>query len=240
MKVFSKSWVVLVLSALSLLMIAGCTGKARPVYPPAEGVRLAVVQRQDFVNAYLHGRWCDAEVAFEKSTGNFLAQDDFCSAARNYIIAYKLKSYSSVDLPELLERADDLASLDLEYVHGKQESTGLSVSKMDQHYLDLIENEQFSTLKSQLKSQDDPLFASVYARKAARAALRADQSCLAEDLVLIARDIDTRQGWVVFLIEDWKLLKSLSDSDQDRQAIEKRIDLLQKQIHVCPGVFEGL
>jgi len=227
-----------ILTGVLSTILAGCSGRARPVYPPADSVRLAVVQRQDFVNAYLHGRWCDAEVAFERSIGNFLAQDDFCGAARNYILAYKLRSYSNVDLPELLERADELASLDPECAYGKQESTGLSVSKKDQHYLDLMKNEQFSILKNELKSEDDPLFASVYARKAARAALCADQPDLAEELVSTARDIDARQGWIVFLIEDWKLRKSMASSDQDRQSIEKRIDLLQKQIHVCPGVFE--
>ncbi|WP_028575327.1 hypothetical protein [Desulfonatronovibrio hydrogenovorans] len=221
---------------LPVIMISGCTSRPGPLYPPADSVRLADVQRLEFVNAYLQGKLCQAGILLAKSNDNYLAQDDFCSVSRNFLIAYKLTSYSGSPRKELLEKAFEAALFDHGCWPDLQESQDLLAgSDKDARYLDLIEEQNFMRLKRELHQEEDPLFASVYWRKSAQEAIKAYQKDLALEFVQQARAIDSAQGWVVFLIKDWKLLSQLDIESYDKDFIEKRIKILENALQICPN-----
>ena len=65
----------------------------------------APVQRQEFVNAFLQGKWCEARYLFEASVEKYLRQDDFCQVSKNYVLAWKLKRYVRDDDQALVDFA---------------------------------------------------------------------------------------------------------------------------------------
>ncbi|WP_031386273.1 hypothetical protein [Desulfonatronum thiodismutans] len=213
----------------------------RAVYPPPDTLRLAESQRHEFIQLFLQGRWCEAQGLFERSLESYQLQDDFCSAARNHLIAWKLHQYLGLDADHHLEAARNLAETGLacpdinlpgiDTTHEIQ--AGDNLAPTDRAYREMLEQAAFTALAAMLRAEPDPLFASVYGRKAAKAALEADQLEQARILIHRTRELDARQGWIVFLIQDWNFILSLTPDPAEAHHIQNRVDLLRGLIQPC-------
>ncbi|HDQ39888.1 MAG TPA: hypothetical protein ENN39_02505 [Desulfonatronum sp.] len=213
---------------------------ARSVYPAPDILRMAEPQRHEFVQLFLQGRWCEARSMFERSTESYLMQDDFCSAAQNNIVAWKLKQYIGISDPQLLEKAGLLLQTGMDCPdailpdQGAEGSPPDTVTQKDRGYRELLDDGRFDLLSARLRAERDQLYASVYGRKAARAASIAGQLEQAEQLVRQTRSLDARQGWIVFLIQDWKMLYALTQDQAAKVEIQERIEQLQDLLQPCP------
>lgn len=220
-------------------LLSGCaysTGKDS--YPPSGEIRMASVQRHDFVNLYLQGRFCEAKNQFEKSVRSFLMQDDFCSCAENYMIFHNLKMYSDVRDAHLFETALKLKKLgggcpDLEALFlCAAGDCDTDMNPKDSHYRNLLRENEFNKLIAAISAEEDRLYASVYLRKAVRLALVQDKN-LARKFLEEALKIDASQGWVVFLCEDWSIMADLAASPEDRERMLERVKMLSTILQPC-------
>jgi predicted small lipoprotein YifL len=218
-----------------LLALAGCGGKGKDtVYPPPDTLSLAPVQRQEFVDAFLQGHWCQAKALFDQSMENYLRQDEFCRASYNHYLMYKLKGYIEIDAPEELFEARRLASLSAacNSIPSQGPAPARRTAK-DAKYTRLLEHNKFNTLLKLLAKDVDPLYASVYARKVAVLAHAQGAQSVRNKALQLARSIDARQGWIVFLVEDWKLTGRFSTKQKTRRRIAGRIEILEDLIRPC-------
>jgi len=222
-------------------MLASCVsgGGDKDPYPEPEFDRRAYELRQEFTDLFLQGKWCWAEDVFNQAVDRYLRQDDFCGAAYTYILAWKLNGYMGNKKPELLDRAEEMRRLglgcpqlegdfSLAYANGKT-----SLTPREQKLQDLLSEKNYRSLYQRVLNDPDPLYASVYARKAARAALEDGENAWSEKFVSAAKDIDSRQGWVVFLILDWRIMARLTDDPAQKAAVKDRIEHLQSLIQPC-------
>lgn len=215
--------------------------KPRSAYPPPDTLHMAEAQRHEFIQLFLQGRWCEAQGMFERSLESYQLQDDFCSAARNHLIAWKLHQYLNLEADHHLEAARNLAETGLvcpvlnlpgaDATHEMQ--AGNHLTPTDRAYREMLEQGAFAALAARLHTESDPLFASVYGRKAAKAALKADQLKQARMLIQRTRELDARQGWIVFLIQDWNFILSLDPDPAEARHIQNRVDLLRGLIQPC-------
>ena len=222
---------------LLALLLAACGGKGAPYPPPAE-LKLAPQERQEFVEAFLQGRWCEAEMLFSRSVDGYLRADDVCAAAYTHYLAYRLKSYAGEDDRAALDAARRYGAMGsrcpgLPGLPGEAVAPDAGLSDKDRSYLDLLDAGDFSGLEKRLAAEPDALYASVYGRKAAGKALEAGQAARAVAFVDGARAVDARQGWVVFLVNDWTLKRELSSDPAEREAMAARIRELEKRIIPC-------
>ena len=219
---------------LALAGLSACGGH-KPPYPPATAVREAPQERLEFVNAFLQGRWCEAARQFEAGQDSYIRSDNVCQVARNYVLAWKLKSYAQIDEPELLTKARKYRELGFGCQNNAPipEPGGSGTGERDSRFGKLIAVGDFAGVHEALKSEEDPLYASVYGRKAAAAALAAGHKDLAAQLVEQAREVDSRHGWVVLLREDWRFASKLAENADKQALIAERIKLLEKQIQPC-------
>lgn len=241
------------LCCLSCLALCACGSSGpRSPYPPPDTLAMAEPQRHEFLQLFLQGRWCESAAQFDRSTETFLLQDDFCAAARNHLLAWKLKRYIAINDDFHLEQARELMrtgldcpalvlpAMDNQDITANSLSGGLAGSALgnlpdkDRIYRDLLKGRRFEQLTSRLANEQDQLYASVYGRKAALAAMRSGQPDLAATVLNQTRDLDARQGWIVFLIRDWSLLYDLAPDEHSRQGILRRIERLQGLIQPCP------
>lgn len=214
---------------LALVLLGGCSvGGDRSPWPSDLDQSQAPLQRRDFVDSFLQGRWCEAETQYTMSLETSLRGDDFCAAADTARLAARLKGYLELDTEELARKADEYALAGLTC-----EGPGEDTTERDRRYTDLIEQGEFRALARSLANEPDSLFASVYARKGAREALDRGEREAALALVETARRRDARQGWVAFLREDWRLRLELEDDALTRQGINERIRILGDQILPC-------
>ena len=208
-------------------------------YSPPDRLELASSLRQDFVQEFLAGRWCTARTLFLQAQEYYLRQDDFCSVAKTYILAYKLHAYLGVTYPHLLDKAMNFAQQGLDCTSEILDDKGQPrTGKRDKTIHDLIIAKKWPAVLDQLNRERDPLFASVYARKAARQARQTDALWSTKFLDL-AHTIDSRQGWVLFLIQDWKLQEILESNPQRRIWIKQRIATLYNLVEPCDQPFSG-
>jgi len=229
---------ILILVTL-ILLLGGCVSSGpKQAYPPDERLRLAAAQRQAFVKAFLQGRWCEAESMFYASNEKYLHQDDFCAVAYNYELFWKLKGYLGLDAPGYMEKAREFRELGLDcpeaapaMPRGSAGGGGLPVH--DRAYRVLLEERDFPGLYDRLSSEKNQLYASVYARKAALLAGESGEDRWAGRFAELARNLDAQRGWVVFLLEDWRLIEGLSRDAARKQAIRRRISRLQDLIRPC-------
>ncbi len=236
---------LLSLCCLSCLALSACgvSGQRSP-YPPPDTLAMAEPQRHEFVQLFLQGRWCESAAQFDRSTETYLLQDDFCAAAQNHLLAWKLKQYVDIvddvhleQARQLMQTGLDCPALVLPAMDNQDitpESAPDSLPDKDHAYRDLLEGQRFEQLASRLAGEQDQLYASVYGRKAALSAMRSGQPDLARVLLRQTRDLDARQGWIVFLIKDWRSLHDLAPDEQSQQGIQQRIQRLQGLIQPCP------
>ncbi len=213
----------------------------RSAYPPPDTLRMAEAQRHEFIQLFLQGRWCEAQGVFERSLESYQFQDDFCSAARNHLIAWKLHQYLNLEADHHLKAARNLAESGLacpdlnlpgaDAAHEMQAGDHLTTT--DRAYREMLEQGAFDALAAKLRAESDPLFASVYGRKAAKAAVEADQLEQGLMLIHLTRELDARQGWIVFLIQDWNFILSLTPDPAKAHHIQNRVDLLRGLIQPC-------
>jgi len=213
---------------MALILLAGCsTGADRSPYPAPGSEQEASRQRRDFVDSFLQGQWCACEDQYALSLESSLRTDDFCAAAKTAGLAARLREY--VGLP-----ADDLWNEARRYRDaalgcGAQDD----LTERDKAYGALVKQGAFEALGKRLAAEEDSLFASVYARKGAREAIERGDTAQAGALIELARKRDARQGWVVFLREDWRLKLLIEDNPQQREHIHDRIRILDEQILPC-------
>jgi len=222
---------------LAAVFLAACGGTPSP-YPPPRELAQAPRERQEFVEAFLQGRWCEAEMLFARSLDGFLRADDVCAAAYTHFLAYRLKGFAGENDQAALAaarryQAMGLGCPELPGIPGLSTAPDAGLPPKDRRYLELIEAGDYARLGRELGTEPDALYASVYGRKAARAALAAGLSADAAMLIGLARDIDARQGWVVFLVNDWTFRRELSTDPVEREAMAARITELQKRIIPC-------
>lgn len=229
---------------LTLLMLAagisGCTSPApKEDYPAPNYEEYAENQRRDFVESFLQGRWCEAENLLALSTENFLQLDRFCDAAYNYLLSWRLKAYIGEDDETALDRARQMRELgrgcsDYErLVFPVDGEIPPGRAPKDAAYRELIEARDFQGLFDMLVAEDNELYASVYARKAAKAAVDAGRPDRAERFLDLARAVDSNQGWIVFLRRDWKLKGELARDPDEIENIKERIEYLDDFITPC-------
>lgn len=226
------------LTLLCLVVCACSVSGQRSAYPPPDTLRMAEPQRHEFVQLVLQGRWCEAGSLFEQSMENYLLQDDFCAAAQNHLLAWKLKKYINVSDEQHLEDARLLLRTGLDCpglaMPGADDGLPDNLAPRDRAYRTLIHQERFDALASLLQTEKDQLYASVYGRKAAQAAVRSGNTAQAEALLHQTRQLDARQGWIVFLIQDWQMLHALTRDPEESNAMRQRIERLQALIQPCP------
>jgi hypothetical protein len=97
----------------------------------------------------------------------------------------------------------------------------------------MIQAQDFEALAQAIGAEDNELYASVYARKAAQAAIQAGGAGQADRFAEMALAVDSKQGWVVFLRQDWLIKAELADSDKEKQTIFERIGYLDAFITPC-------
>jgi hypothetical protein len=217
--------------------LSGCLGGKQEAYPVPDNIHKAPVQRQEFVGLFLRGWWGEAEAVFRLSVENFLSQDDFCSAARNYVLAHRLLRYAGYENPDLLQKARDMENTGQRCPDVLDED-GDPVSAPKSRELNARLND-VQRMYDFLKKEEDPLYASVYARKAAKRAVDKGLEDLAARFLHLAREVDGRQGWVVFLVRDWQGLLSLQENEKKKQEIKNRIDYLRSLISPGEEIFEN-
>jgi len=229
------------LLALAVTAMGCATPAPQEDFPAPNYLGQALNQRADFVQAFLQGRWCEAENLLALSTENFLQLDRFCDAGYNYLLSWRLKAYVGLDEPEALDKARKMRNLGdgcaanprLAIPEDGQVPEAM-VPEKDQAYRRLIAEQDFAAVVQALADEENELFASVYARKAAKAAMAASDAEAAHRLLEFALAVDSRLGWVVFLRQDWLLKAELADDDEERQTIMERIGYLDAFITPCP------
>lgn len=232
---------IALLLVLPVLLLACGPTRPRPLYPPPDTLRLAEAQRHEFIHLFLQGRWCEAQGMFDRSLESYQLQDDFCAAAQNQLIAWKLHQYLNLEADNYLDAARELAATGLscpalqlpDPLEDYQPHGDGHLGAADRDYRELIRQGAFEALADRLRAESDPLFASVYGRKAALAALDRGQLDQARILVGQTREMDARQGWIVFLIEDWKIDLAMTIEPDRQRAVQRRIVLLQDRIQPC-------
>ncbi len=218
---------------LAALLLAGCLARSSEPYPEPETRQMALDKRDEFVEAFLRGRWCEAQSLFLSSTVDYLRQDDFCAAAYTYHLAWRLTAYLGVPDDSMRRRADRLAKLGLDCGPDLGDKDGEFVGPRDEAWDPLVRDGRFDALLSKVQSEKDALYASVYGRKGARAAIRRGQNDQARRLLEAVHRRDADLGWLLFIIEDWKLLAELEPDPARKQLIQERIERLEGLIEPC-------
>jgi hypothetical protein len=231
---------MLMLAPLLAWSGTGCvSSEPKAIYPPPETLKLASTQREDFVQAFLEGRWCQAENLLASSSEKYLYQDDVCAAAYNYFLFWKLKGYIGIEAPALLERAHELRQLGTPCTELDKtlplhpEEAPQAVPEKDQTYRALLKGRDFQGIYGALQKEENPLFASVYGRKAGRLAMEEGLTAWATRLLETVRRWDAERGWIVFVLEDWRLLSELATDPAEKRRIAERTALLRKLIRPC-------
>jgi hypothetical protein len=210
--------------------LQGCTlgGGTKSLYPPPAALSQTASLQQDFIQEFLRGRWATARSLFFQTRENLLRQDDFCGVARLYVLAYKLHAYLGVKYPHLLDKAADFSQQGLDCTLQSDDPEALLVGPGDKILQALLDRCDWPAIHAHLEHLEDPLFVSVYARKAAaRASGMSDKDrTWAKKFLNQARSIDSRQGWVLFLVEDWKWLRTLETDPVRQRFMDQRINTL--------------
>jgi len=229
---------------LMATLLHGCSlggGKKSP-YPRPAALSQVPALRQDFVQEFLQGRWTTARSLFVQTRENLLRQDDFCSVARMYVLAYRLHAYLGVEYPQLLDKAVDFSQQGLNCTGVLGDRETLLSGTEDRRLEALIKGSRWQALHTRLNRLDDPLFVSVYARKAAtRAGSSSDNEDRTWALAFIqqAHAVDSSRGWVLFLVQDWKLQLELETDPVRQRFINKRIDTLLGLVTPCTQPLTG-
>ncbi len=227
------------LGCMLLLALGACSGARTQdrSYPPSPILTQAPSLRQNFLQAFLRGRWCRAQSLFLQSQEYYLRQDDFCSVAQIYILAYNLHAYLGVRYPHLLDKAMNFAQQGLDCANTLFDPDGHPRrGRQDERFQKLMDSRKWRSLATYLKNVQDPLFASVYARKAAIKALPT-HTAWAQKYSDLALSVDRRQGWVLFLIQDWKYKLSVEKNSRRRDWIRQRIATLYDLVEPCASPF---
>lgn len=228
------------ITSLLLLVVglAGCVSPPESRYPTPRELTRAPFQRQEFIESFLQGKWCLAQSMFEQSLETYLRRDQFCQASYNYLLAWKLKKYIGEDSEALLENARKYSELGF----GCPENPPVpkqgapieqSFSQRDAAYRALIQVRDYESLAKALGEDKDELYASVYGRKSALKAYEGGDTEAARMLLQQTRELDGQRGWVVFLLEDWRLYQLMTEDETQKELIDERINVLKALIEPC-------
>ncbi len=216
---------------LIAILLQGCSlsSGTKSLYPRPEILSQTASLRQDFIQEFLQGQWPTARSLFLQTQETLLRQDDFCSVAQLYVLAYKLHAYLGVEYPHLLDKALDFSQqgMDCSKIIGAR--TTILPNPRDRTIHSLLQIGDWQKIHAYLEQLDDPLSVSVYARKAAVKAVQSfedDDRNWTRIFIKQAHIVDRKQGWVLFLIEDWKLQQKIETDPEQKRYIEERIKTL--------------
>ena len=228
----------IVWSIMIILSCLACTlaGSKDNPYSPPRASSFPVKQRFEFVNLFLRGKWHEASIVFHKSVDNFIQQDEFCAAAKNYLFLYNLFKYLSIDRKALFKKAQSLAKLDTR-CRSLADSTDDLLTEKDRKYKEVLTNYNFSLMITLLEKESDPLFKSVYARKAALMANEKGRFSEAEKFLNLAYETDKKHIWTLFLIEDLKLNYKIANDPLEKDRLQKKVNMLTKYVDDNSDVF---
>jgi hypothetical protein len=216
---------------LAAILLQGCSlsGGTKSPYPRPEILSQTASLRQDFIQEFLQGQWPTARSLFLQTQENLLRQDDFCSVAQLYVLAYRLHAYLGVKYPHLLDKALDFSQQGMECSKMVGDRHTILPNSRDTKIQLLLQQGDWHTIHAYLDQLDDPLAVSVYARKAA---VKAGESSDGNDrnwtrvFIKQAHIVDRNHGWVLFLIEDWKLQQKIETDPAKKGYIQERIKTL--------------
>ncbi len=228
---------------LGVLFLQACSLKKSEPYPRPAAFSQTPALHQEIIQEFLQGRWMTARSLFAQTKENLLRQDDFCAVARLYVLAYKLHAYLGVDYPHLLDKAVAFSQQGLDCGPDLNDRHALVAVPADNVLAAMLNKGKWKALHDHLAHLANPLFVSVYARKAA---VRTGQSANKDDAAWTqafldqARSIDSNRGWVVFLVQDWKLQLKLETqgilkptNPTRQQCIKQRIQTLLDLVTPC-------
>jgi len=224
-----------ILSCLFVLiaLLSGC-GKNTGPYPVPDSLQTHDALQEAYVQSFLEGRGCEAEGLLEQLVEQAVRRDDFRAAGNAYGLGWKLHQYAGMGAPALRGRAEYMLALAGEETPEKTfTSENTKLSPRDIQFKKVLTDKKWKRLEKTLTAEDDSLYVSVYARKASQAALASGARKEAERFVELARKTDARQGWIIFLREDWKIKHQLANSEGEKAKIHARIEHLSNLIHPC-------
>jgi hypothetical protein len=231
----SRIFALMSCTILVATLLPGCSlsGGTKSPYPRPEILSQTSSLRQDFIQEFLQGRWSTARSLFIQTQENLLRQDDFCSVAQLYVLAYKLHAYLGVEYPHLLDKAFIFSQQGMECCKIIGARNTILPNPRDMTIQTLLQQGGWQKIHTYLEHLDDPLSISVYARKSAvKAGQSSDEEGRNWARVFInqAHSVDKNQGWVLFLIEDWKLQQGIENDPAKKRHIEERIDTLYELV----------
>lgn len=168
---------------------------------------------ESFRTYFLKGRLCDAEIAFHEAVDLYARIDDMCAISNAYIQKYLFNAYVKNERTDILEKANEFAVIG-----------NCSIEKQKINDLKLSAEEGVTRLDPDKAPND--LYRSVSLR---RAAVTNKERKRAEQALTIDRD----NAWTLFVIHDLMIIKLLSDDEEEKDNIQKRIDFLSGYIQEC-------
>ena len=229
----------LCLAASLLLSACAASGPSQPYTPPPP-LRQAQSARVEFIQSYLQGKCRKARIFFRESTLGFLLGNDSCAAAHNSLMAWRLQVLAGGPAEQsLLDQASRLAGHGLFCPEFRNllADPYAPASPEGRELTGLLVMGELPPFFDRLLREEDPLFRSAYARKAARSALETGDREWADRFLNLAEKTDGEFGWIVFLREDLRLRREISGDAEAVERLEQRIRLYSELIEECSDTF---
>jgi len=215
---------LLVISTLIALMACARSKSPYPYVNNVDKIKLAYKYRYKFINDFLRGRFCDAKIDLNRSSLFFARSDQTKEVAKNLYWLYILFSYLDQNKTALYNCSLKLAP--------QNSYDFFRTNLKSKFYSKLFKDRNFSNLFNQLKQEKDPLYKSVFARKAVKVVPLSWK----EKFLNLAFEVDKQFGWTVFLIEDWKLKKKFFYASQ----ADLHLAILNSSLQNCDFAHELL
>ncbi|MDK2920764.1 MAG: hypothetical protein PWR24_321 [Desulfonauticus sp.] len=188
-----------IIFTLSIFLLSCSLGSKKDPYLIKPGIDLGYDYQAKFIKHFLKGEKCKAKYYFYKSNNIFARFDKLDEIGNNYFNLYKLEKYLGKEINYLYTKAVEFNP----FIQNKSEKDAL--------YSKLLHQKDTSSLLNLLKKEKNPLYRSVYARKAITVA---ENKKVKKNFLNLAFAVDKQYGWVLFLIEDWKLAKHILDTPE--------------------------
>lgn len=173
----------------------------------------AMDEMESFRNQFLEGRLCDAEISLNHAVDIYAQIDDMCAIADAYIQQFLFNAYIKNDRIDYLDKAEEFATIG-------------DCTSEQQRIADLRSVAENKDEEPDIEKASNQIYLSVILRKAAVAT--GDRMYI--DKVL---NIDRSYGWRLFVIHDLMILKSLSNDEEEKEKLQKRIEFLSAYIQQC-------
>jgi tetratricopeptide (TPR) repeat protein len=199
----------IITAALMVLLVSSC-------YKPGQYPLPLRLQALDYMESYrnyfLQGRLCDSAIAFDQAVSLFKRIDDLCAVSDAYLQNYLFHAYAGNVREDLLDKAREFASLEN--------------CQAQRDRIEEIKGNSGSALNSSSGNAPNDIYRSVTLRKLA--GMEKNQSYAEEALQL-----DRSHGWTLFMSLDLAAMEELSNSPEEKERLQKRVEILNSQIQTC-------